>query len=269
MLRFSANLSMLFREASFVQRFNLAAQAGFAAVEFMSPFGYDLDEIAQAVSRTGLKVVQYNFADGDIAAGERGFLSHPDRVSDWRKRLRDAIDLAARLMPKQLNSLAGNLVVGRSREEQLAVLLDNLHWALPYLERAGLPLMLEALNSYDNEAYLLTHSWEVLEILDQVDSPWIRFQCDVYHMQRMEGNLTETLQKAISRIGHVQIADCPGRHEPGTGEINFSFVLSTLEKLGYRGYVGLEYMPRQSTEESLAWLPGHARVQTTALELAL
>lgn len=269
MIRFAANLSMLFKEVPFLERFAKAVGAGLSAVEFMSPFDHDLDQLVAAVEQAGVRVVQYNFLDGNVAQGDRGFLSHPPKKQEWRESLEEAIELAARLKLRQLNSLAGNLLDNLSREEQIACLEDNLRWAIPRLQAAGLPLMLEALNNYDNPGYLLTHSWGVLEILRRVDSPWVRFQYDIYHMQRMEGNLVKTIRNNMDRIGHVQVADCPGRHQPGTGEINYRFVLKALEETGYDGYVGLEYVPLGTTEESLAWLPFGKRKESTIDDLHL
>lgn len=269
MIQYAANLSVLFTEVPFLERFAKAADAGFSAVEFASPFGYDLSQLVSAVQTARISVVQYNFLDGDLVQGDRGFLSHPAKKREWRESLGEAIDLAARLKPRQLNSLAGNVLADLSREEQIACLEDNLRWAIPHLEAAGLPLMLEALNLHDNRRYLLTHSWEVLQILTLLHSPWIRLQYDIYHMQRMEGNLVETIRSSIDRIGHVQVADCPGRHQPGTGEINYRFVLKALEETGYDGYVGLEYVPCGTTEESLDWLAFDKRKRSTADDLYL
>lgn len=269
MIRYSCNVSMLFKEVPFLERFAMAREAGFASVEFLSPFDSDLGELVAAIEGAGLHVVQYNFLDGNLAQGDRGFLSHPLKKPEWRESLEEAIDLAAEVEPRQLNSLAGNVLGDLSREEQSACLEDNLRWAIPLLQAAGLPLMLEALNIYDNPDYLLSHSWDVLEILQRIDSPWVRFQCDVYHMQRMEGNLVETIRKNIGYIGHIQIADSPGRHQPGTGEIDYKFVLKALEELGYERYVGLEYVPLGTTEESLAWLPFDKRKRSTADDLHL
>jgi hydroxypyruvate isomerase len=260
---------MLFKEVPLLERFAKAREAGFASVEFLSPFDYDLGQLVAAIQRAGLRVVQYNFLDGNLAQGDRGFLSHPLKKREWRESLEEAIDLAAEVEPRQLNSLAGNVLGDLSREEQIVCLEDNLRWAIPLLQAAGLPLMLEALNIYDNPAYLLTHSWDVLEILQRIDSPWVRFQCDVYHMQRMEGNLVENIRKNIPYIGHIQIADSPGRHQPGTGEIDYEFVLKALEELGYEGFVGLEYVPLGTTEESLAWLPFDKRKRSTVDDLHL
>jgi len=269
MLRFSVNITILFKEYPFLERFGRAAAAGFGAVEFMSPFAYDLVQVIDAARDAGVRVVQFNFADGNLPAGERGYASHPDRQAQWRKELQQALALARRLGARQINSLAGCVVPGLAREAQIACLVDNLRWAVPHLARAGYPLMLEALNDLDNPGYLLTRSAHVLAVLDQVASPWVRFQYDVYHMQRREGNLVATMRQNLPRIGHVQIADCPGRHEPGSGEINYRFVLGALEAAGYDGYVGLEYLASARTEDAFAWLPPDKRREATAMDLRL
>jgi hydroxypyruvate isomerase len=269
MIRYSCNVSMLFKEVPFLDRFAKAREAGFAAVEFLSPFDCDLGKLVAAIERADLRVVQYNSLDGSLAQGDRGFLSHPLEKQRWCESLEEAINLAAELRPRQLNSLAGNLLSDDSRDRQIACLEENLSWAVPRLQAAGLPLMLEALNIYDNPSYLLTHSWDVLEILQRIDTPWVRFQCDVYHMQRMQGNLVETIRENIGKIGHIQIADSPGRHQPGTGEINYKFVLKALEDAAYDGFVGLEYVPLGTTEESLAWLPFDQRGGSTANDVRL
>lgn len=267
MLKFAANITIAFKEHPFYERFQRAIDLGFGAVEFMSPFVHDVDEIAAKVSQTDVKVVQFNFLDGKLAAGERGYASYPDKESLWRDKLLQALDLGQQLHVRQINSLVGTRLEGVNREAQKECLLGNLRWAVPHLEEAGLPLMIEALNTYDNPGYLLSTSREVLDVLDAVASPWVQFQYDVYHMQRMEGDLVHTIRACSNRLGHVQIADNPGRHEPGTGEINYRFVLSVLEETGYDGYVGLEYVPSGTTEDSLSWLPFDKRKECTAADL--
>lgn len=269
MLRFAANIAIAFKEYPFYERFRHAAEAGFGAVEFMSPFEYDVDRVIDAVNQTGLRVVQFNFLDGDLAAGERGYASHPSKQTTWRGQLQRSLELAQQLDVRQVNSLVGVTLEDVGREAQTACLVENLCWAAPLLEKAGIPLMVEALNTYDNDGYLLARSSDVMEVLDKVDSPWVRFQYDVYHMQRMEGDLVHTIRACIDRIGHVQIADNPGRHEPGTGEINYRFVLGALEEAGYEGYVSLEYVPSGATQESFGWLPLECRKECTAADLNL
>jgi hydroxypyruvate isomerase len=269
MLRFAANLTMTFKEYPFYERFAKAAEAGFGAVEFMSPFVYNVGQVVAAAEGADVKVVQFNFLDGDLAAGERGYTSHPDKQAVWREKLLEALDLAARLNARQINSLAGTVLEGVGREAQMACLVDNLRWAARHLEEAGCPLMLEALNLDDNPGYLLATSGAVVDVLTTVGSPWIRFQYDVYHMQRGEGDLINTMGACGDWIGHVQIADNPGRHEPGTGEINYRNVLAALEDMDYDGYVGLEYAPSGRTEDSFSWLPLDSRVAGTAANLNL
>lgn len=269
MLRFAANITIAFKEYPFYDRFQRAVDLGFGAVELMSPFVHDVDRIVAKVSQTDLRVVQFNFLDGNLAAGERGYASHPDKRSLWRDKLLEALQLGQRLDVRQINSLVGARVEGLDREAQMECLVGNMRWAMPHLEEAGLPLMIEALNAYDNPGYLLPTSRDVLEVLDAVASPWVQFQCDLYHLQRMEGDLVRTIRACSDRLGHVQIADNPGRHEPGTGEIDYRFVLSALEKTDYDGYVGLEYVPTRSTEDSLSWLPFDKRKECTAYDLDL
>jgi hydroxypyruvate isomerase len=269
MIKYAANVTIAFKEYEFCERFQRASDAGFQAVEFMSPFVYDVEEIVKAVSSSGIKVVQFNFMDGDLTGGQRGHASHPDKVEEWREECERALELSKRMGVRQINSLAGIELDGVSREEQMACLVDNLSWAAPKLKERELPLMLEPLNTYDNKGYLLGTSGEGLAVLDRVNSPWVRLQYDVYHMQRMEGDLVNTIRANIDRIGHVQIADNPGRHEPGTGEIDYRFVLGALDEAGYDGYVGLEYVPSGKTEDSFGWLPKGKRGSSTAEDLNL
>jgi len=259
MLRFDANLTFLFQEVDFYARFQQARRAGFTYVEFLNVFQFNLDELERAITDAGLSVVQFNFLDGDMPAGQRGFASHPDRQAEWRRAFQCALDMAARLHPIQMHSLAGVILPDLSSADQMAILVENLRWAAPQLERAGLPLMLEPLNADDNPRYLIQRTEEAIDVLRRVASPWIRLQFDFYHVQRSQGDLIRRLHAASPYIGHTQIADNPGRHEPGTGEINYRNVLSALERLGYERFIGLEYLPTQGTTASLAWLPRPAR----------
>ena len=270
MIRYTINLSLTLREvSSFYERFQRAADLGFRAVEFSSPFSFDIEQVVQASKDAGVQVVQFNVADGNMAAGERGYASLPNRREDWRADMVKGIELGQRLGVRQINSLAGVVIPGMARKEQIAVLLDNLRWAVPRLERAGFHMQLEALNPYDNPGYLLTKSAEVMGVLQELGSPWVKFQYDVYHMQRVEGELVNTMRNLLPSIGHIQIADNPGRHQPGTGEINYQYVLKAIEDMGYTGYVGLEYVADPNAADSLGWLPKDKRVQSTAADLKL
>jgi len=267
-LRFSANLSMLWREIPFLERFARARAAGFAAVEFLWPRGEDLDAVVAAVRASGLQVVLHNMDAGDIGAGERGYANDPDRQPEWRERFLEALELARRLGCPRINSLVGNARPDLPRELQWAVVLENFRWALPRAREAGVTLLVEALNPIENPRYLLHRTADSLRLLQALGfPPNLRIQYDIYHMQRSEGNLIATIREVFPYIGHVQIADPPGRHQPGTGEIAWARVLGALEALGYEGYVGLEYVPLGGTDESLAWLPREKRREATAADL--
>jgi hydroxypyruvate isomerase len=258
---------MLFGEIPFLQRFDAAAKAGFGAVEFLWPAGIDLDALVAAKEAADVDAALFNVDAGDMPKGDRGFPSDPSRREWWRERFDVALTLAARLDCPRLNVLAGNVIDGMDREAQIECLVNNLRWAVPQAEQAGVTLMLEALNSFEHPRYLFTHSDEVLAVLQQIGSSSVKFQYDVYHMQRMEGNIVATLRRCIDSIGHIQIADSPKRYEPGSGEINYRYVLAEIERLPYDGYIGLEYNPTTSTEESLHWLPWPSRETATAQEL--
>jgi len=267
LLRFSANSSMLFGEVPFLQRFDAAARAGFGAVEFLWPSGIDLDDLVTTKESACVDVALFNVDAGDMPKGDRGFPSDPSRRAWWRGRFDAALALAVRLDCNRLNVLAGNAIDGMKREVQIGCLVDNLRWAVPRAEQAGATLMLEALNRFEHPRYLFTRSDEVQAVMERIGSPTVKFQYDVYHMQRMEGNLIATLRRCVDSIGHIQIGDSPDRHEPGTGEINYACVLAEVERLGYKGYIGLEYNPSGSTDESLAWLPPDKRKTATTADL--
>ena len=259
MLKFEANLTFLFNEVTFFDWFEAARRAGFTHAEFLSLLTLDPDELVHAVRESGLQIVQYNFLDGDLAAGERGFASHPDQRDRWREAFILALEMAQQIHPYQMHSIVGVRRPDLPYETQIATLVENLRWAVPRLEAAGIPLMVEPLNEDDNPGYLLQTAESVIEVLQLVDSPWVRCQFDIYHIQRAQGDVTRRLRACMPHIGHIQIADNPGRHEPGTGEINFRNVLRAVQESGYSRYIGLEYRPLIDTESSLEWLPMAAR----------
>ncbi|HKH12088.1 MAG TPA: TIM barrel protein [Rubrobacter sp.] len=255
-MRFSANVSILFKEAPFLERFGLAREAGFSAVEFWWPLGEDPGEVEAAVSGTGLSVALFNFDAGDMPGGDRGLVSDPDRVERFRENVPVALGLARRLGCRRMNVLVGHEKEGTVREEQLALARENVAFAADAARKAGVTVLVEAVNTFENGPYLLYTTAQAVEFVRSVGRENVMVQHDLYHMQRMEGNLVATLREHIGVIGHVQIADSPGRGEPGTGEIHYPFVLAELERLGYDGYVGLEYNPTTGTTEgSLGWLP--------------
>jgi hydroxypyruvate isomerase len=254
-MRFSANVSFLFKDAPFAERFRRAHEAGFRAVEFMWPGSDELPAVERALADTGLEVALFNFDSGDSAAGDRGLLSDPARHERFRENVPVALEFAVRIGCTRLNALVGVRLPEVERETQLQLARENVAWAAERARALGASIMIEAINSYENGPYLLDTSAKAVGFLDAVDADNVLLQYDVYHMQRMEGNLAETISRLLPRIGHVQVADTPGRGEPGTGEINYRFILNLLERSGYGGWVGVEYNPSTTrTEDSLGWI---------------
>ncbi|MGI8539849.1 MAG: hydroxypyruvate isomerase family protein [Rubrobacteraceae bacterium] len=259
-MRFSANISILFKEVPFLERFGRAAEAGFDAVEFWWPSGEDLGEVEKAVKEAGLTVALFNFDAGDMPGGDRGLVSDPERREQFRENVPVALELARLLGCRRMNVLLGHEIEGMSREEQLGLARENVGFAADEAHKVGIELVVEAVNTFENGPYLIYTTDEAVEFVESVGRGNLAIQHDFYHMQRMEGHLVAKLREHIDVIGHVQIADSPGRGEPGTGEIHYPYVLGALEELGYDGYVGLEYNPTTaSTEESLGWLPYELR----------
>ncbi len=254
MPRFTANLSFLFPEHAFLERFAAAAQAGFKAVEYMSPYDHEAGEIARRLKDNGLSQVLFNLPLGDWDAGERGLACLPGREDEFRRGVDMAARYAGALSCGMVNCLAGIPKPGTAREQSMATLVANLRWAAEQLAQAGVLLLLEPINSYDMPGYFITRSADAMAVLDEVNHPNLKLQYDIYHMQRMEGEIAATLERLMPRIGHIQIADNPGRHEPGTGEINYPFLLAAIDALGYQGWVGCEYRPRAGTAEGLGWM---------------
>jgi hydroxypyruvate isomerase len=255
-VKFCANVSILFKDAPFLERFERAAAAGFPAVEFWWPAGEALDEVESAIKDAGLQVALFNFDAGDMSAGDRGLLSDPDRAQGFRDNVPVALDLAQRIGCERMNALVGLERSPSEREQQLKLAAENVRWAADQAAPHGVDITIEAVNTFENGPYLVPTTRRAAAFIDKVDRPNVRLQWDAYHMQRMEGNLVATVTEFLPRIGHIQIADSPGRGEPGTGEINFPFVLDAIDALGYDGWIGLEYNPTtQTTEESLGWMP--------------
>jgi hydroxypyruvate isomerase len=253
--RFSANVSFLFKEVPFADRFGRAADSGFRGVEFMWPGVQEADAVARAVADTGLEVALFNFDAGDMAAGDRGLAGVPDRRSQFRENVPIALELAARVGCPRLNALVGLHQAGLERGAQLELARENVAWTAAQARAQGATIMIEPVNRHDNGDVLLESSSDAIAFIESVGADNVQLQYDVYHMQRVEGNLAETISSLLPRIGHVQIADPPSRAEPGTGEVNFGFVLGLLDRSGYGGWVGLEYNPSTSTtEESFAWI---------------
>lgn len=254
MLKFAANLSMLFCEYPLAERFALAAQAGFNAVEIQFPYSEPAQTLTHALKSADLHMVLHNLPAGDWAAGERGIACHPDRMAEFRDGVEQAIYYAQILGVPQLNCLAGIVPPNVSQAQAKATLINNLQYAAHALEKAALRLLIEPINHFDIPGFFLNHTQQAIDLIAETGSHNIRVQYDLYHMQRMEGELTQTLQRHMTQIGHIQLADTPGRHEPGSGEINFPFVLNAINAMGYEGWIGCEYIPASTTEAGLGWL---------------
>jgi hydroxypyruvate isomerase len=266
-MRFSANVSILFKEVPLLDRFGRAAEASFGAVEFWWPSGENLGEVEKAIKDANLEVALFNFDAGDMAGGSRGLVSDPSREEQFRENVPVALELARSLGCTRLNALAGHEISEMRREEQLMLARRNVTFAADEAREAGIEVLVEAVNTFENGPYLLSDTAQAVDFVRSIGLENVKIQHDFYHMQRMEGNLVATLEQHVGTIGHVQIADSPGRGEPGTGEIHYPYVLSRLEEFGYGGYVGLEYNPTtETTEESLAWLPAELRSKDVTVE---
>ena len=255
MPRFCANLSLLFTEHPFVERFAAARLAGFTGVECHFPYSTPAADLANALHAHNLEQVLFNLPPGDWTGGERGIACLPDRVGEFEAGVAQAIRYAQALGCVRINCLAGIAPAGADRRELLDVLERNLRFAARALRREGITLMVEPINNRDMPGFLLNRSAETLALIARVAEPNVRLQYDIYHMQIMEGDIARTLERELAHIGHVQIADNPGRHEPGTGEINYSFLFDWLDRIGYTGWVSAEYIPAGPTESGLGWLP--------------
>ena len=260
MPRFAANLSLLFTEVPFLDRFGAAARAGFQAVEFQFPYEFEAQQIARAAELAGLQMVLHNVPAGRWEAGDRGIAAHPNRVQEFRDGVPLALAYAKALGVKRLNVLAGVVPADVSHEQAYRTLVENVQWAAPLMGEAGVRLLVEPINNKDIPGFVLNTAADGLRLIADagVGNVWLQF--DAYHMQRMQGELTQTVRDHLPHIGHIQIADTPGRHEPGTGEINYNWWLKALDDMGYRGWVGCEYIPLKSTQEGLGWLAPFAPV---------
>lgn len=254
MPQFAANLTMLFTEAPFLERFTLARQAGFSSVEYLFPYAFPAETLKAQLEANHLQQVLFNLPCGDWAAGDRGIACQPARSAEFQSGVRQAVKYAHALGVPRLNCLAGKRLPQPAEVEQWKALVQNVQFAARVLQDHGLTLLVEAINHFDIPGFLLNRTEQVVQLLDEVALPNVRIQFDVYHVQREEGELVATLRKYAARIGHIQVADNPGRHQPGTGEINYPFVFQEIDALGYTGSIGLEYVPTPDTQSSFGWV---------------
>ena len=254
MPKFAANLTMLYTELPFLDRFEAAAKSGFKGVEFLFPYAHGAEHIRDKALQAGVQIVLHNLPAGDWDAGERGIACLPERVAEFRDGVAKAIDYAKVLGVTQVNCLAGKAPAGADPAALRSTFVDNLRFAAEQLKPHGIRLLIEPINTYDIPGFYLNRTAQALSIMDEVGSDNLFLQYDIYHMQRTEGELAATMQKHLARIGHLQLADNPGRNEPGTGEINYSFLFQHIDAIGYTGWIGCEYKPKTTTTAGLSWL---------------
>ena len=263
MPQFAANLSMLWNELPFLDRFAAAERAGFRAVEFLFPYDFTVDEIAQRLQQHQLQLVLHNLPAGDWAGGERGFASLPGREDEFRAGVALALQYGSALGTPNLHCMAGIPPQGVSVAQAHATLVSNLRYAAAEAQRHGIRLLLEPINAFDMPGFFVNRPRQAIAILDEVGSDNLYLQYDIYHAQRMEGELANTIQDLLPRIAHMQLADTPGRHEPGTGEIHYRYLFDHIDALGYSGHIGCEYKPRDpspgGTDRGLAWVAAHGQ----------
>lgn len=257
MTRLAANLTMLFNEVDFLDRFEHAARAGFRGVEFLFPYAYRVEDIAARLDAHRLELVLHNLPAGDWAGGERGIACHPGREAEFQDGVGAAIAYAKGLGVKQLNCLAGIVPPGVAPEEAWSTLVSNLGFAAGKLKGEGIRLLVEPINTFDIPGFFLHGTRQALDLIHATGSDNLFLQYDIYHMQRMEGELAATIKANLGLIRHIQLADNPGRFEPGTGEINYRYLLGMLDEIGYDGWVGCEYKPRAGTAQGLHWIGEH------------
>jgi hydroxypyruvate isomerase len=254
MPKFCANLSLLFTELDFMDRFAAAANSGFKGVEYLFPYAYPKDTLVEALARNGLVQVLHNVPAGDWATGERGIGCHPDRVGEFQDGVGRAIEYATALGCKQLNCLAGIVPPGVSAEQARETFVANLKFAAARMKEAGIRCLTEPVNTRDIPGFFLNRTRQALDIIRDTGGDNLQVQYDIYHMQVMEGDLARTIEANLASIAHMQLADNPGRHEPGTGEINYPFLFDWIDRIGYTGWIGCEYNPKASTTAGLGWM---------------
>ena len=259
MPQFAANLTMLFTEHEFLDRFEAAAKAGFKAVEFLFPYAYPVAELQQRLKAHNLKLVLHNLPAGNWDAGDRGVACDPARVEEFRAGVARGIEYGTALGVPHLNCLAGKAPAGVDAQTLRNTFVANLRYAAAAFKKAGLNLLIEPINRFDIPGFYLNTTAQAISILDEVGADNAYVQYDIYHAQRMEGELANTMSAQLARIGHIQLADNPGRNEPGTGEINYAFLFRHLDRIGYKGWIGCEYKPAARTEDGLGWIQALAR----------
>jgi 2-dehydrotetronate isomerase len=254
MPKFAANLTLMFNEVPFPQRFAAAAEAGFTAVEFLFPYDHTPQEVGRWLKEHGLKNVLFNMPPGDWVAGERGLASLPGREETFRAGVARAIEYAHALGTPRLHAMAGLLPAGADRSKHRAVYLENLRYSARELAKHGLVLLIEPINTRDIPGYFLNTQEEAHAVREEVGAANLKVQMDFYHVQIVEGDIAMKFRKYFEHVGHIQVASVPERNEPDDGEVNYRYLFRLIDDLGYGGWIGCEYRPRAGTAQGLGWL---------------
>ncbi len=254
MPKFNANLSMMYNEVDFLDRFSAAAKSGFKGVEFLFPYAYDKQQLVDLLQKNHLQVILFNGPPGNWEAGDRGLACDPSRVGEFQESIGKAVDYARALKCPQIHCMAGLKPRGVNEEKMRNAYIAYLQFAGKELAKHNLKLLIEAINTRDIPGFYLSTSAQAMDIIHYSNVPNLYFQYDIYHMQIMEGDLAPTIEKLLPNIAHIQLADTPGRNEPGTGEINYEFLFKHIDKTGYQGWIGCEYRPKGNTEAGLGWV---------------
>jgi hydroxypyruvate isomerase len=254
MPRFAANLSMLFNEVAFLERFEKAQNAGFRAVEFMSPFEHPAQAVAQRLHDHDLEMVLFNMPAGDRPRGDRGIACQPARQAEFRESVKVALEYAHKLEARYINCLAGIAPAGVEQATLHGTYVENLRYVCEAAKQADVKVVIEPLNPIDFPGFLLTRTDQAAAIVAEVDADNLGIEYDVYHAQVAEGNLAATLERFLPKIWHMQVADVPTRQEPGTGEVRFEYLFAELDRMGYAGWIGCDYHPSTTDDRHMDWV---------------
>jgi len=254
MLNFCANLSLLFTEVELIERFKAARQHGFNAVEIQFPYTLSADTLKAALEQQRLKLVLFNVAADDLLQGGEGLACVPEKQAQFRQAVAQAVDYAGLLKPDAINVLPGRCLNESRKQDYLRTFKENLRFAADAFSSLGIKTVFEAINTQDMPGFLISGGEQMLAVLDELNRPDLFLQYDIYHAAMMGEDPAGFIARHADKIGHIQFADCPGRNQPGTGQLDFARIFSVIENSAYRGWVGAEYRPLSTTAESLSWL---------------
>ncbi|MBT4145467.1 MAG: hydroxypyruvate isomerase [Gammaproteobacteria bacterium] len=253
MVNLAANLSMMFNEVEFMERFKQASDSKFKGVEYLFPYDFPKEDISNELNENNLEQVLFDLPAGDWESGDRGIAVDPNRKNEFKEGVALALEYAGVLKPKNLTCLVGKAPSNVSDNQAKSILIENLSYASTETKKAGIRLLVEPINTSDIPGYWLHNTKEAIEIIKEVNNSNLLLQYDIYHMQIMEGNIINTISNNLNMIGHIQLADNPGRHEPGTGELNYPVIFEKLDQMSYKGWIGCEYVPIEDSIPGLVW----------------